>query len=97
MAISISTTLVSWGGAGWKSVGGQLLASGVLLLSGYQDLGLRVRIGAAFWFFMALAFGVSAVATALGAKLWAGAAVGAAALCLETWLILRWRRQRTSA
>ena len=58
-------------GASWKSVGGQLLASGVLLLSGHQDIGLRARIGGAFGFFMALAFGVSALATAIGAKLWA--------------------------
>jgi hypothetical protein len=43
----------------WESVGGQLLASGVLLLSGYQDMGFSARIGAAFGFFMAIAFGAS--------------------------------------
>ena len=81
-------------GTHWQSVGGQLLASGVLLLSGYQDIGLRARIGAAFGFFMALAFGLSALATAIGTKLWGGAAICAAVLCLEACLILRrWRRR----
>ncbi len=82
--------------AGWKSLAGQLLASGVLLVSGYQDMGLRARIGATFWFFMALAFATSALATAFAARLWGGVALCAAALSLETWLILRWRRRRTS-
>jgi len=45
-------------------VGGQLLASAVLLLSGYQDVGLRARMGAAFGFFMAIAFGISALVSA---------------------------------
>ena len=40
-------------GASWKSVGGQLLASAVALLSGHQDLGLRARMGAVFGFFIA--------------------------------------------
>jgi len=59
-------------GGRWQSVGGQLLASGVLLASGYQDVGLRVRIGAVFGFFMASAFGVSALATAISERLWGG-------------------------
>jgi hypothetical protein len=54
----------------WQSVGGQLLASGVFMASGHQDLGLPARVGAAFSFFMALAFGVSALATAISARLW---------------------------
>ena len=57
MPISVST-FVAATGPGWKSVGGQLLASGVLLLSGYQDMGFRNRGGAPFWFFVALAFSV---------------------------------------
>jgi hypothetical protein len=83
-------------GAGWRPVGGQLLASGVLLLSGYQDVGLRARIGAAFGFFMALAFGTSALATAVWTRLWGGAAICAVALCFETWLIRRWWGRRTA-
>ena len=75
--------------------GGQLLASGVLLVSGYQDMGLRARIGAAFGFFMALAFGISALAIAIWAQAWGGAAVCVAVLCFEGWLILRWWNRRT--
>ena len=96
MPIAIITFTVAVAGK-WQSVGGQLLASGVLLVSGYQDIGLRARIGAAFWFFMALAFGISALATAIWAKVWGGAAICAVALCFEIWLILRWWSRRTSA
>lgn len=95
MPIAVVTFIVAVGGR-WQSVGGQLLASGVALLSGYQDLGLRARIGAGFGFFMALAFGTSALVTAIGAKVWGGVTICAMALCLETWLIRRWRRRRTS-
>jgi hypothetical protein len=52
MAITIAVFL-DLGAIGWKSVGGPVLASGVLLLSGHQDIGLRARMGAAFGFFMA--------------------------------------------
>ena len=95
MPMVISTFIVAFGGR-WEAVGGQLLASGVLLVSGYQDMGLRARIGAAFWFFMALAFGVSALATAIWAKLWGGAAICAVALCFETWLVRHWWSRKTS-
>ena len=74
----------------WQSVGGQLLASGVLLLSGYQDIGLRARIGAGFGFFMALAFGISALATAMWTRVWGGVAICVVVLCFESWLVLRW-------
>jgi hypothetical protein len=77
--------------------GGQLLASLVLLLSGYQDIGLRARFGAAFGFFMALAFGISAFDTAAWARLWAGTTLCAVVLCFEAWLILRWWRRRILA
>jgi hypothetical protein len=96
MPILISTSTVAMG-AGWKSVGGQLLASGVLLLSGYQDIGLRTRVGAAFGFFMALAFGISALVTAMRANLSYAAAICAVVLCSEILLILRWWLRRTSA
>jgi hypothetical protein len=95
MLIAVTTFIVVMD-ARWQSVGGQLLASGVLLISGYQDIGLRARIGAAFWFFMALAFGMSALATTIWTKLWGGAAICAVVLCFETWLILRWWSRRTS-
>jgi hypothetical protein len=95
MSIPIITLVITVGGK-WLSVGGQLLASGVLLASGYQDMGLRARAGAAFGFFMALAFGVSALVTAVSARVWGGTAICVVALCFEGWFIVRWWR-RTSA
>ena len=97
MAIAVSTFVLALGGTGWESVGGQLLASGVLLLSGYQDIGLRARMGAVFGFFMAVAFSISALVTAIRANLWGAAAICAVVLCSETWLIVRWWCRRTSA
>jgi len=82
--------------AGWQAVGGQLLASAVLLLSGYQDMGLRARIGAAFGFFMALAFGISALSTAIWGRLWGGAAICAVVICFEAWLVRHCWNRRTS-
>lgn len=75
MTVGLSTSVLALSVAGWKSVGGQLLASGVLLLSGHQDIGLRARMGAAFGFFMAIAFGISALITAIRASLWYAAAI----------------------
>lgn len=97
MVIVISAVLASSGLAGWKSVGGQLLASAVLLLSGHQDFGLRAQMGAAFGFFMAIAFGISALVTAIRGNLRYGAAICAVVLCSEALLILRWLLRRTSA
>ena len=82
---------------GWKSAGGQLLASGVLLLSGYQDIGLRARMGAAFRFFMAIAFGISALVTAKRANLSYAAVICAMVLCSEAFLIRRWWLRRAAA
>jgi hypothetical protein len=96
MAITIAVIL-ALSATGWKSVGGQLLASGVLLLSGHQDIGLRARMGAAFGFFMAMAFGISALVTAMRGSLWYAAAICVAVLCSETFLILRWWIRRPSA
>ena len=96
MAIGVSISVLALGGKVWESVGGQLLASGVLLLSGLQDLGLRARMGAVFWFFMALAFLISALVTAIRARLWGGSAMCAVVLCGETYLIVRWCLRRTS-
>jgi hypothetical protein len=94
------TTHIAGMGASWQSVGGQLLVSGLALLSGYQDLGLRSRMGAAFGFFMAIAFGISALVTAIRASLSIAAAICAMVLCFETLLILRrivrWRNSKSS-
>jgi hypothetical protein len=68
MLIAITTLIVAMA-AGWQLLGGQLLASGVLLLCGHQDNRLGTRMGAGFWFFMALAFGISALVTAISAKI----------------------------
>ncbi len=83
-------------GASWQSVAGQLLASGVLLLSGHQDLKLRPRMSAGFWFFMAIACGISALVTAIRANLSYAAAICAVVLCSETLLILCWAINRNS-
>lgn len=96
MAILLNPSVLRLVGTEWKSVGGQLLVSGVLLLSGYQDMRLRVRIGAAFGFFMALAFGVSALTTAIRASLSYGAVICVIVLCSESFLILRQCLCRTS-
>jgi hypothetical protein len=97
MAISANPALTVLIGTGWKSVGGQLLASAVLMLSGHQDLGLRLGIGAAFGFFMALAFGISALVTAVRGSLSGGVAICAVVLCVEICLILRRSLRKTSA
>ena len=64
----------------------------MLLLSGYQDMGFSARIGAAFGFFMAIAFGISALITAIRTSLWYAAAICVGILFSETLLILRWRQ-----
>ncbi len=97
MAISVNPSVIALVGTGWKSVGGQLLASGVLLLSGYQDIGLRARMGAAFSSFMAIGFGISALITALRANVSYAAAICAVVLCSEAFLIFRWWLRRTPA
>jgi hypothetical protein len=97
VVIPVSVSILALGVTGWKSVGGQLLASGALLLSGHQDMGLRARVGAVFCFFMAIAFGISALFSAHRANLPYAAAICAVLLCSETLLILRWWLQKTSA
>ena len=96
MRILLATLFVAVAGS-WQPVGGQLIASGVMLVCGYQDIGMRARIGAVFWFFMALVFGISALANSIWAKVWGGVAICAVVLCLETWLIRRWWSRKTSA
>ena len=96
MAIAVCRAVLALGVTGWESVGGQLLASGVLLLSGYQDIGLRARMGAAFGFFMAIAFGISALASSIRGNLRYAPALCVLVLCCETLLILRWWLRSTS-
>lgn len=88
MSILLSTFIPAE--RGWTSVGGQLLASGVLLLSGYQDIGWQSRTGAFFWFFMALAFAISALGWAIWEGLWSGTAICVVVFCFETWLVRHW-------
>ena len=97
MASAVSMAVLALGVTGWKSIAGQLLASGVLLLSGHQDIGLRVRIGAAFGFFLAIAFGISALLTAIRGNLPYAAAICVAVFFSESLLILLWCFRKTSA
>lgn len=97
MAIAVSTSIVGLSVMGWRSVGGQLLASAVLMLSGHQDVGLRARFGAAFWFFVAIAFCISALVTAILVNLPYAVAICALILCCETLLIRRAFPRKPSA
>jgi hypothetical protein len=67
------------------------------MVSVHQDLGLRAWIGAVLGSFMAIAFGISALVTAIRANLQGGVAICAVVLCCELFLILRWSLRRTSA
>jgi len=97
IAISMSVSVLAMSGAGWRLVGGLLLTSAVITVSVHQDLRLRVWIGAVVGFFMAIAFGVSALVTAIRGNLRGGAAICAVVLCCEILLILRWSLRRTAA
>jgi hypothetical protein len=72
----------------------QLLVSALAALSVCQDLGLRIRLGAVFWFLIALAFGISALVTAIRSNLRFAPAICVVVLCLEVLLILRWSLRR---
>jgi hypothetical protein len=54
-------------------------------------------MGAAFGFFMAIAFGISALITAIRVNVSYAATICAIVLCSEILLILRWWLRRTSA
>jgi hypothetical protein len=84
------TTHIAGIGANWKSVGGQLLVSGLAMLSVRQDLGLRIPTGAAFWFLIAMAFSVSALITATQGNVSYAPAICAVVLCSEVLLVLIW-------
>src|SRR6202795_2470697 len=97
MAISMSTSVLALSGAGWRLVGGLLLTSAAIMVSVHQDLRQRVWIGGFFGFFMAIAFGVSALVTVIRVNFRGVAAVCAVLLCCEILLILHWSLRRTSA
>jgi len=97
MVILMSASVLALSGAGWRLVGGLLLTSAVIMVSVHQDLRLRVWIGVVFGFFMAIAFGLSALVTAIRVNLRGGAAICAVVLCCEILLILRWSLRGTSA
>ena len=101
MTFPVSTFLLALGITGWESIGGQLLVSGLALLSVCQDLGLRLRVSAAFGFLIATAFGISALITAIQSNIRYAPAICVVVLCCEilftiVWIVRRWLR-RTSA
>lgn len=83
-------------GASWQSMAGQLLVSGLASLSVCQDIGLRARVGATFWFLIAMAFGISALITATQSNIRYAPAVCIVVLCSEILLILHWALKRNS-
>jgi len=82
---------------GWKSVGGLLLTSAVIMLSVKQELRLRWGVVAALDFLMAIVFCSVALVAAIRANLRGGVVICAMVLLSETLLILRWWLRRTSA
>jgi len=82
---------------GWKSVGGLLLTSAVIMLLVKQELRWpRSGVAAALDFVMAIVFGSVALVTAIRANLRCGVVLCAMALFSETLLLLRWWLRRTS-
>ena len=75
---------------------GQLLVSGLAVLSVCQDIGRRMYPGAFFWFLIAGAFGISALAKAIRSNIPYAPAICIVVLCAETLLILRWAMKRNS-
>lgn len=75
---------------------GQLLASGMALVSGCQDLGLRIRLGAVFSFLIATAFGISALITAARSNTRYALATCVVVLFSEILLTLRWAVKKTA-
>ena len=72
----------SYGCDGRMEVSGRpTLGSGVILLSVYQDIRLSARVSAGLGFFMAIAFGIFALVTAIRGNL-----SGPAAICVVSLL-----------
>ncbi len=95
MGISMSASVLILSDAAWLVVG-LLFTSAVIMVSVHQDLRLRVWIGVVLGFFMAIAFGISALVTAIRVNFRGGAAICAVVLCCEILLIVRWSLRRTS-
>ena len=79
---------------GWRGVLLGLLGSGVFMVSGWQDSRPHFGIGCWLCFFIALYAACGVVWLGIGARIWGGALLGAAAFCLEVWLIWRWWHER---
>lgn len=90
------TTCIAATSAGWQLMAGLLLVSGLAVLSVCQDLGLRTRMGAVFSSLIALAFGISALNTAIVSNLRFAPAICVVVLCAEALLVLRWAMKRNS-
>ena len=86
----LTTYIAGMDAANWQWMAAQLLVSVLAALSVCQDLGLRIRLGAVFWFLVASAFGISALVTAFRSNLRFAPAICVVVLCSETLLILRW-------
>jgi hypothetical protein len=79
---------------GWHGVLLGLLASGVFMICGRQDLGApRFEINAAFWFSLALLSAGGVIWLGVGAGILGAVLLGIAFLCSEVWLIRHWWRR----
>jgi hypothetical protein len=81
---------------GWHGIALGLLAAVIFMISGWQDMDPNISGGSTLWFILALTITVDVIWLGVGAKIWAGALLGATFFCLEVWLIWRWWRQGQS-
>ena len=77
----------------WQSMAGQLLVSGLAVISGCQDIGSRMWAGAVFSFLIALTFGISALATGVQSGFRFAPAICALVFVIEILSILAIRRK----
>jgi len=75
---------------------GQLLVSGLAVLSACQDIGRRMHPGAVFWFLIAVAFGISALTTAIRSNLPLAPAICVLVLCSEALMTVLWAMKKKS-
>jgi len=74
----------------WEWLLASLAASAAWLLSSRQDVGLGAKTGTVLGQFLALFFLLGMMVKALLSDWWIQAAISAAALSLEIWLVRRW-------